>query len=128
VIHVVTVGHPVALHKIGGTHARRYFLTAERFGAADAMRIGLLSHVARTPADMDAWIETIIKEIKSNGAQAVTAAKGLIDDVLACPWDGVADLTGRRIAERRVSAEGQEGLKAFLEKRSPSWSPREKNA
>jgi len=113
---------PFALHKIGGTHARRYFLTAERFGAAEAMRIGLISHVAGSVADMDAWIETIIKEIRSNGAMAVTAAKGLIDDVLACPWDQVADLTGRRIAERRVSAEGQEGLKSFLEKRRPSWS------
>lgn len=112
---------PYALHKIGGAHARRYFLTAERFGAADAMRIGLVSQVVSTVADMDAWIATIVKEIQSNGAQAVTAAKGLIDDVLACSWDAVADLTGRRIAERRVSAEGQEGLKSFLEKRKPAW-------
>lgn len=113
---------PFALHKIGGGHARRFFLTAERFSAAEALRIGLVSHVAATVEDMDAWIAKIIGEIQSNGPEAVTAAKGLIDDVLACPWDSVADLTGRRIAQQRVSPEGQEGLRAFLEKRKANWT------
>ncbi len=113
---------PYALHKIGATHARRYFLTAERFGAADACRIGLVSHVAPDRAAADAWLEQIIKEVKSNGPQAVTAAKGLIDDVLASTWPNVAGLTAKRIAERRVSDEGQEGLKSFLEKRKPKWT------
>lgn len=113
---------PYALHKIGAAHARRYFLTAERFGAADALRIGLISHVAADRPAADAWLEQIIKEIKSNGPQAVTAAKGLIDDVLASSWPNVAGLTAKRIAERRVSDEGQEGLKSFLEKRKPKWA------
>ena len=113
---------PYALHKIGAAHARRYFLTAERFTAADAHRIGLVSHVAADRAAADAWLEQIIKEIKSNGPQAVTAAKGLIDDALASTWPNVAGLTAKRIAERRVSDEGQEGLKSFLEKRKPKWA------
>lgn len=119
---IPSVISPYALHKIGAAHARRYFLTAERFGAADAHRIGLVSHVAADRAAADAWLAQIIKEIKSNGPQAVTAAKGLIDDVLAATWENVAGLTAKRIAERRVAAEGQEGLKSFLEKRKPSWS------
>jgi len=113
---------PYALHKIGAAHARQYFLTAERFSAADAFRIGLVSHVAADRAAADAWLAQIIKEIKSNGPQAVTAAKALIDDVLSATWPNVAGLTAKRIAERRVSEEGQEGLKSFLEKRKPKWA------
>lgn len=113
---------PYALDKIGTGHARRYFLTAERFNAADALRIGLVQHVATSAAGLDEWIAKIAAEILANGPQAVAAAKALIDDVAACPWECVAELTARRIAERRVSDEGQEGLKAFLEKRKPRWA------
>ncbi len=113
---------PYALHKIGAAHARRYFLTAERFGAAEALRIGLVNAIAADAARADEWIATITREILANGPQAVAAAKALIDDVPACPWDRVAELTSGRIAERRVSDEGQEGLKSFLEKRKPRWA------
>lgn len=113
---------PYALHKIGAAHARRYFLTAERFGAAEAMRIGLVNATAADTAQADEWIAAITREILANGPQAVAAAKALIDDVPACPWDRVAELTSGRIAERRVSDEGQEGLKSFLEKRKPRWA------
>ncbi len=113
---------PYALHKIGTTHAGRYFLTAERFPAADALRIGLVSAVVRDDTEAKAWIANVINEVKSNGPEAVAAAKALIDTVSECGWSNVAAETSRRIAERRVSAEGQEGLKSFLEKRKPSWT------
>ncbi len=112
---------PFLLRKIGPGHARRYFLTAERYGAAEAHRIGLVSHVAATPADAETWIGQVVGEIALNGPQAVAAAKALIDKVLGCPSSDVADLTSRLIAERRVSPEGQEGLNSFLQKRRPDW-------
>ena len=104
---------PFALAKIGPSAARRYFLTGERFHAETALRIGLVHEVA---ADLDAAIDRILHELRSAGPRAVRAAKRL---VLDAPLDGTE--TARRIAERRTSDEGQEGLRAFLERRRPSW-------
>jgi methylglutaconyl-CoA hydratase len=104
---------PFALAKIGPSAARRYFLTGERFDAGTALRIGLVHEVA---ADLDAAVERILEELRSAGPRAVRAAKRL---VLDAPLDGLE--TARRIAERRTSEEGQEGLRAFLERRKPSW-------
>ena len=103
---------PFVLAKIGPSAARRYFLTGERFGAATALRIGLVHDVA---GDLDAAVEGVLRELLSSGPQAVRAAKRL---VLERP--DAAD-TARRTAERRTSAEGQEGLHAFLERRPPAW-------
>jgi methylglutaconyl-CoA hydratase len=103
---------PFALAKIGANAARRYFVTGERFDAETALRIGLVQEVADR---LDEAVEAIVKEILSAGPDATRAAKRL---VLERP-DGLA--TERRIAERRTSPEGQEGLHAFLEKRDPSW-------
>jgi methylglutaconyl-CoA hydratase len=103
---------PFALAKIGPGRARRYFVTGERFDAATALRIGLVHEVA---ADLDAAVERILAELASAGPRAARHAKRL---VLERP-DGPE--TARRIAERRTSDEGQEGLRAFLERRSPSW-------
>jgi methylglutaconyl-CoA hydratase len=105
---------PFALRKIGPSAARRYFLTGERFDAATALRIGLVHEVA---ADIDAVVEHIAAELLSGGPKAVRASKRL---VLDAPLD--ASETARRIAERRTSEEGQEGLAAFLEKRHPRWT------
>ena len=104
---------PFALAKIGASAARRFFLTGERFDAAAALRIGLVHEVA---ADLDAAVERMVAQLLSAGPQAARAAKRL---VLERP-DGPD--TARRIAERRTSAEGQEGLRAFLERRRPAWS------
>jgi methylglutaconyl-CoA hydratase len=104
---------PFAVAKIGPTAARRYFVTGERFDAPTALRIGLVQEVA---ADVDSTLEGIVGEILSAGPEATRAAKKL---VLERP-DGLA--TERRNAERRVSEEGQEGLQAFLERRSPNWA------
>jgi methylglutaconyl-CoA hydratase len=103
---------PFALAKIGPSAARRYFVTGERFNAQTALRIGLIHEVADP---LDEAVEAIVNEILSAGPDATRAAKRL---VLERP-DGLA--TERRIAERRTSPEGQEGLHAFLEKRDPAW-------
>jgi methylglutaconyl-CoA hydratase len=111
---VPAVISPFALAKIGPGAARRYFLTGERFDAATALRIGLVHEVA---ADLDATVERVLRELLWAGPKAARAAKRL---VLDAPLDGVE--TARRIAERRTSDEGQEGLRAFLEKRPPAWA------
>jgi methylglutaconyl-CoA hydratase len=110
---VPAVVSPFALAKIGPAAARRYFLTGERFDAPTALRIGLVQEVA---ADLDGTVDQIVGEVLSAGPEAVRAAKRL---VLDAPLDG--EETARRIAQRRAGAEGQEGLRAFLEKRPPAW-------
>jgi methylglutaconyl-CoA hydratase len=104
---------PFALAKIGAGSARRYFLTGERFDSATALRIGLVQEVAE---DLDTAVELLLAELRSAGPEAARHAKKL---VLERP-DGLG--TERRIAQRRTSDEGQEGLRAFLEKRDPSWA------
>jgi methylglutaconyl-CoA hydratase len=111
---VPAVISPFALRKIGESAARRYFVTGERFDAATALRIGLVHAVSD---DLDAALEPILAELRTAGPRAARHAKRL---VLERP-DGPE--TARRIAERRTSAEGQEGLRAFLERRRPSWAP-----
>lgn len=109
---VPAVISPFALAKIGESAARRYFVTGERFDAATALRIGLVHEVAD---NLDRGLERILGELLSAGPRAARAAKRL---VLERP--DAAD-TVRRIAEQRTSPEGQEGLRAFLEKRKPNW-------
>ncbi|MDH5334656.1 MAG: enoyl-CoA hydratase-related protein, partial [Thermoleophilia bacterium] len=105
---------PFALRKIGESAARRYFVTGERFDAATALRIGLVHEVTD---DLEAALDRLLGELRSAGPRAVRHAKKL---VLERP--DAAD-TARRIAERRTSEEGQEGLHAFLERRRPNWAP-----
>jgi methylglutaconyl-CoA hydratase len=103
---------PFALAKIGAGHARRYFVTGERFDADVALRIGLVSEVAD---DLDAAVDRVVGELLSAGPLAARWAKRLVRERPAGPE------TARWIAERRASDEGQEGLRAFLEKRRASW-------
>ena len=109
---VPSVISPFALAKIGPSAARRYFVTGERFDAETAFRIGLVHEVAD---DLDAAVEKLVDELLTAGPEAARHAKRLVLD----RPDGLA--TERRIAERRTSEEGQEGLRAFLDKRKPSW-------
>ncbi len=115
---------PCVLEKIGMGHLRRYALTAERFDAAEAKRIGLVHEVVPDVAALDVWIDEQIKLITANGPEALAACKQTLRDVAAAggDWDRVQALTTLRIAERRISAEGQEGLKSFLDKREPRWT------
>ncbi|MEN3341900.1 MAG: methylglutaconyl-CoA hydratase, partial [Actinomycetota bacterium] len=103
---------PFALAKIGPGAARRYFLTGERFDAATALRIGLVHEVAD---HLDEAVERVLGELLSAGPQAARWAKRLVRERPGGPE------TAQWIATRRTSDEGQEGLRAFLEKRPPSW-------
>jgi methylglutaconyl-CoA hydratase len=105
---VPAVISPFALAKIGTSAARRWFVTGERFSAEVALRIGLVHEVTD---DLDAAVDRIVGELLTAGPEAARAAKELARAPLP------ADVTARRIAERRASPEGQEGLRAFLEKR-----------
>jgi len=102
---------PFVLPKIGG-HARRYFLTGERFDAEAALRIGLVHELAD---DLDAAVERIAAELLTSGPQAVREAKRLIRER---PAGGE---TAQIAARLRSGEEGQEGLRAFLERREPGW-------
>jgi methylglutaconyl-CoA hydratase len=112
---------PFVVAKIGVSAARELFLTGARFSAVRAHALGLV-HAVLPEAELDAGIETFLREILSAAPGAVAAAKQLVRDVAGRPAADVAALTASAIARRRVSPEGQEGLKAFLEKRKPSWS------
>jgi methylglutaconyl-CoA hydratase len=109
---VPAVISPFALAKIGPGSARRWFVTGERFSADVALRIGLVHELAD---DLDAAVERVVSELLSAGPEAARAAKELARGPLA------AEETARRIAAHRTGAEGQEGLRAFLEKRAPNW-------
>ena len=109
---VPAVISPFALAKIGPGQARRWFVTGERFDAETALRLGLVHEVA---ADLDAAVERVVGELLSAGPRAARWAKRLVRERPDGPE------TARWIAERRTSDEGQEGLRAFLEKRRPAW-------
>jgi len=111
---VPAVISPFALAKIGVTAARRYFVTGERFDAETAFRIGLVHEVTD---DVEAGLRRTLTELRSAGPRAARHAKRLVLDRPDGPE------TARRIAERRASDEGQEGLRAFLERRRPGWAP-----
>ena len=110
---VPAVISPFALAKIGPGAARRFFVTGERFTADVALRIGLVHEVA---GDLDAAVERVVAELLTAGPDAARAAKQLARAPLA------AGETAERIAAHRTSAEGQEGLQAFLAKRPPRWT------
>lgn len=113
---------PFVLRKIPRSQASRYFLTAERFSAEEAQRIGLVSSVVQTEAEMDAQIGAWVEALCQNGPEAVEHCKSLIESISQADTLTTAlDDAVRRIADRRISPEGQEGMRAFLEKRSPQW-------
>ena len=112
---------PYVINAMGDQAARRYFLSAERFDAREAHRLGLAHEVV--PADqLDAKVGEIVKALSGNSPNAVREAKALVRDIAGLPVDDVllADTAGR-IAAIRASDEGREGVAAFLEKRKPSW-------
>lgn len=112
---------PFALAKIGRSAARELFLTGARFSAGRAKEIGLV-HAVVPPQELDARVYGYVREVLSAGPEAIAAAKALVGEVWQRPVADAMSLTSASIAARRVSAEGQEGLNAFLQKRKPSWS------
>jgi len=115
-----TIG-PYVIRAIGEQAARRYFVTAERFGARQAQTLGLVHEVVDAEA-LDARVAEIVFALMANGPAAVKACKQLVKDLAGRPLDAPlrAD-TAERIANIRASPEGREGVQAFLNKRDPAW-------
>ncbi|WP_020680995.1 enoyl-CoA hydratase/isomerase family protein [Marinobacterium rhizophilum] len=113
---------PYVVRAIGERQARRYFQSAEAFSAEQAQQYGLVHEVVEDNAALDTACATIVQALRRNGPRAMHAAKELVFAVSQKPIDAaLIDDTARRIADIRVSEEGQEGLSAFLQKRAPNW-------
>jgi len=112
---------PYVIAKIGQTHARALFLTGERFDAERALRIGLVHRVVDTVEALDAAVYETITQLKTSGPEAVRECKKLIAHVAAHDLADAVPYTIEAIAERRTSDEGQEGMKAFLNKGLAAW-------
>lgn len=117
---------PYVIEAIGPRAARGLFATARVFDAAHAERIGLVSELVDDAAGLGAAAHRIATEILACGPEAVAASKELVEDVAGRVIDhALMELTAQRIAAARVSPEGQEGVRAFLERRKPHWAPGE---
>jgi len=111
---------PFAIRKIGISAARELFLTASRFSAARAREIGLV-HTVVPFAQLDSAVDEYVRELLTSAPGAIAGAKRLIAAVAGRPPGEVATLTAEAIAEQRVSAEGQNGMRAFLDKTKARW-------
>lgn len=115
-----TIG-PYVVRALGEQASRRYFITAERFSAAQAHRLGFV-HVLSAPEALDEQVGQLTQALVANGPAAVRASKRLVQDLSGRTIDD--DLradTARRIADIRVSPEGREGIQSFLARRKPAW-------
>lgn len=113
---------PYVIRAMGQNAARRYFLTAERFSAQEAHRIGLVHEIC-TAGELDARVEAMVAALTGASPHAVHEAKLLVREIGGAAIDEIliAD-TAERIAAIRASEEGREGVRAFLDKRKPSWT------
>jgi methylglutaconyl-CoA hydratase len=112
---------PYVIRAMGARAAHRYFLTAERFSAAEALRIGFVHEVVPA-AELDAKVAELVKALVSAGPQAVRLCKKLVQDVAEQEiTPALIKATVEGIADIRVSPEGREGVQSFLQKRKPNW-------
>lgn len=111
---------PYVIGKIGRSAARELFLTGAKFDAARARHLGLV-HAVVPAADLDAAVSRYVADLLAGAPGAIAAAKQLIADCARRSASECATLCAEAIADRRASAEGQEGIRAFLEKRRPTW-------
>ena len=111
---------PYVVRKIGESHARALFLTAERFEAARAVAIGLV-HQAVPAEELDGAVERTLRNVLSGGPRAQAENKALLAAIRRRDGESLGRFTAETIARLRTSPEGQEGLRAFLEKRAPGW-------
>jgi methylglutaconyl-CoA hydratase len=118
---VPAVISPYVLAKIGLSAARELFLTGQRFDAARAKAIGLV-HRTLPESEIDRGVVAYVDEFLTAAPEAIAAAKELLRRVWGRPIQDTIGLTADALATRRNSAEGQEGMKAFLEKRNPTWT------
>jgi methylglutaconyl-CoA hydratase len=112
---------PFVITKIGESHARALFPGGRRFDATRALRIGLVHEVVEGADALDGAVNTAVEDILAAGPTAARAAKAIVREVRGLPHESTRWHTARKIATQRTSAEGQEGLRAFLEKRDPAW-------
>jgi methylglutaconyl-CoA hydratase len=113
---------PFVIAKIGESHARGLFPGGRRFDALRGLRIGLVHEVVEGEEALDAAVESAVADLLAAGPTAARAAKAIVREVRGLPHEATRWHTARRIAAQRTSAEGQEGLRAFLEKRRPAWT------
>jgi methylglutaconyl-CoA hydratase len=112
---------PYVIRAMGEQASRRYFVTAERFNAAQAAAMGFVHEVCALDA-LDAKVDEIVATLVGNGPMALRACKALVQDMAARPIDtALREETARRIADIRASDEGREGVQSFLNKRPPAW-------
>jgi methylglutaconyl-CoA hydratase len=114
---------PYVVAAIGARQARRITLTGERFGAAEALRIGLV-HQTATAAGLDQAVDGVLRDLLASGPKAIEAGKALLQRLAGRPISAdLVDDSARTIASLRATTEAKEGLGAFLEKRPPAWRP-----
>ena len=112
---------PYVIRAMGEQASRRYFVTAERFSAAQAAAMGFVHEVVEADA-LDTKVDEIVAALVANGPMAVRACKRLVQDIAGLGLDATLRAeTARRIADIRASDEGREGVQSFLNKRKPSW-------
>ena len=112
---------PYVIAAIGPRYAHRYMLSGEEFDAAEAYRMGLVHDICEEP-DLNGMVGRLLANLYSSGPKAIVAVKKLIPEIAAAPVDdALVEKTAERIAQVRTTAEAQEGLTAFLEKRKASW-------
>jgi methylglutaconyl-CoA hydratase len=114
---------PFVIERIGSGNARQYFITGERFSASVAKSIGLVQHVVPDEAALDGVIDERVAEILTSAPGAAAAAKRLVFGVRALTFEGAADFVIEMTAEARAGEEGQAGMKAFLRREKPPWTP-----
>jgi methylglutaconyl-CoA hydratase len=112
---------PYVIRALGEQASRRYFVTAEAFDCATALRLGFVSEAVEA-GQLDATVAQIADTLCANGPQAVRACKQLVQDIAGHELnDAMIEDTAARIARTRAGAEGREGVASFLEKRTPGW-------
>jgi Enoyl-CoA hydratase/carnithine racemase len=120
---VPAVISPFIIAKIGESHARALFPGGRRFDATRAARIGLVHEIVEGEAALDAAVDAALADLLAAGPTAARAAKAVVREVRGLGHDSAKWHTARLIARQRVSAEAQEGFRAFTEKRPPAWVP-----
>jgi methylglutaconyl-CoA hydratase len=116
---------PFVIAKIGESHARSLFPSARRFDAIRAQRIGLVHDVVEGEDGLERAIDAVVADILAGGPSATRKAKAIVREVRGLGHGSAKWHTARVIARQRVSAEAQEGFRAFTEKRRPGWQPEE---
>ncbi|KPJ61602.1 MAG: enoyl-CoA hydratase [Latescibacteria bacterium DG_63] len=115
---------PYVIRKAGEAACRQFMLTGERFTAEKAMRVGLVNEIVEAD-ELESTVSSFVDRLVSSGPNAIAICKQLLREVPAMGLEEAKKATAESLAHLRVSKEGQEGMKAFLEKRKPCWLPEE---